>query len=168
MTPDPAFDARRGGREDEPEAGSLHPALLTIMQLDADPEQTVDPPLAAKICGYDRDLVLVLINQCSWQEIAWRSHYEEVLGEGDTEEAAAAAHELRAWEDTTLLLRRALRVIVERDDPAVPPVRRWDADAGPRLDPAGGPAEDDTEPTPEDPAFIDWLIDGPPDEGEAE
>lgn len=120
---DEPLAAKLGGRPwfasepsvDDGDVDELHPALQTIIQLDADPEQTVDAALVAKICSHDRDLILELITQSSRQEIAWRQGHEEALLASDPDEAEAAAHELEAWEGTTRLLRKALRLVVAQD-----------------------------------------------------
>jgi hypothetical protein len=89
-------------------------ALHTLLQLDADATGSVDPRLAASVCHYDQELVVRLLRQTEEQETAWRSSRDQALLAGHTEEASACDHELRAWERTTGLLRRALRLVVER------------------------------------------------------
>jgi hypothetical protein len=123
--------ARVGGRlpfssPEEEGSGSRAPAtglrttlsdettLMTLLQLDADATGAVDVGLAAGVCGYDQELIVRLLGETEGQEIAWRRAREEALLEGDRAEAAACRHETEAWERTTVLLRRALRVTVER------------------------------------------------------
>ena len=65
---------------------SLHPAMRTLLELEAAEPESVDPRLAAAICEHDRDLVLRLL---TWSQ---QQHSSEM----------------------TALLRAALRVIVER------------------------------------------------------
>lgn len=89
----------------------LHPALQTIMQLDADGEGDLDPELVADICDRDRELVLALLHRCGREEIAWSQAAEAAVLAGDEEEGAACEQESRAWEATTEVLRRALRVV---------------------------------------------------------
>ena len=123
--------ARIGGRRafepaDEPDAEhtavsvqeshqvSPETALLTLLQLDAEASGSVDPQLAAGVCGYDQELIVRLLRQTEEQEIAWRKSRDQALLDGGTEEARACDHELVAWERTTSLLRRTLRLVVER------------------------------------------------------
>jgi hypothetical protein len=88
--------------------------LMTLVQLDADATGAVDVGLAAGVCGYDQELIVRLLGETEGQEIAWRRARDEALLEGDRGEAAACRHEMEAWERTTVLLRRALRLTVER------------------------------------------------------
>lgn len=98
------------GSEEEP----MHPALLTMHQLEAESPGSLDPELVASICGWDRDLILRFIREESGQEIAWREARDDALQRADAEEASVCAIEMRHGEYTTELLRRALRVLVER------------------------------------------------------
>jgi hypothetical protein len=88
--------------------------LMTLLQLDADATGAVDVGLAAGVCGYDQELIVRLLAETEGQEAAWRRTRDEALLEGDGVEAAACRHEMEAWERTTVLLRRALRLTVER------------------------------------------------------
>jgi hypothetical protein len=88
--------------------------LMTLLQLDADATGAVDVGLAAGVCGYDQALIVRLLGETEGQEIAWRLARDEALLVGDRAEAAACRHEMEAWERTTVLLRRALRLTVER------------------------------------------------------
>ena len=90
------------------------PALATLIQLDADGTGAVDPELTASVCGHDQSRIVALLRQTEEQEIAWRASRDQAMLAGDTDEAAACDHELRAWEHTTRLLRRTLRLVVER------------------------------------------------------
>jgi hypothetical protein len=105
----PRFPATR------PEAvASDDTVLMTLLQLDADAEGRVDPALAAGVCGYDQELIVRLLGETEGQEVAWRHARDEALLGGDGQEAASCRHEMEAWERTTVLLRRALRLTVER------------------------------------------------------
>jgi hypothetical protein len=88
--------------------------LMTLLQLDADASGTIDADLAAGVCTYDQGLIVRLLGETEGQEIAWRRARDEALLEGDRAEAGACRHEMEAWERTTVLLRRALRLTVER------------------------------------------------------
>lgn len=98
-----------------PATQETHPAMHTLLELDAESPGSVDPDLAASICGHDRDLILALITDTSEQEIAWREAHDEALMGDDGEEAAACRHEMEHAERTTNLLRRALRIVVEAE-----------------------------------------------------
>lgn len=53
--------------------------MQTLLELDAEDPGSIDPELAAHICGHDRELVLALIKENSEQEIAWREHRDHAL-----------------------------------------------------------------------------------------
>lgn len=114
----PAFEDQRferGGASADGVDGELPAELQTLLHLDATDESSIDPDLAASVCGYDRDLVLRLLKISSQAEITWRSSHDEAAVQGDREEAAARGSEAARWATTVETLRRALRVIVERD-----------------------------------------------------
>lgn len=112
-----AFETGGAGEPaDGPGEVSVHPAMMTLLQLDAESPGSVDPELAASICQMDRDLILQLITWNSEQESVWRQARDDATLKGDPDdEAAACDRELRSAERTTNLLRRALRVVVERE-----------------------------------------------------
>ncbi len=113
-----AFEATPDEEPDEEsdaeERASMHPAMLTLLQLDAESPGSVDPELAATICEMDRDLILGLITWNSEQEIAWRLARDEAMLREDSGEADVDGLEMRHAELMTNLLRRALRVVVEQ------------------------------------------------------
>ena len=86
----------------------MHPALLTIVQLTYD-DASLTAAEAARICGFDRDLVLTLIRDAETQELNWKDSVDDAE---DAEEVEICRTEARAWEQTTALLRAALREIV--------------------------------------------------------
>ena len=92
----------------------LHPAMATLIELDAEEPDSVDPRLAAAICDHDRDTILQLLTWNQEQEIAWRQARDEALAEGDGDLADVCEGERDLAQRTTALLRRALRVVVER------------------------------------------------------
>jgi len=101
---------------DEADESRLDPAMMTLLELDVESPGSVDPELAASICGMDRDLILKLITSCSEQEIAWREARDEAISAGDSdEEAVVCDHEVQHAGRTATLLRRALRIVVERE-----------------------------------------------------
>ncbi|HEX6514176.1 MAG TPA: hypothetical protein VF049_01270 [Nocardioidaceae bacterium] len=113
IEPAPEVDLKqRAWRTD---GGVLDSALQTLLQLQAEGTGDLDPDLAASVCHFDRQLVLRLLRKTEEQEIAWRRSRDKATLTGDAEEADVCDHEMRAWERTTGLLRRALRVVVERD-----------------------------------------------------
>lgn len=112
----PATDTPRS--QDGWDHGELHPAMATLLELDAEEPGSVDPELAASICGHDRELILRLITESSEQEIVWRERREQALIAGAPDEAEVVDHEMRHAERTSSLLRRALRVVVEAEQAA--------------------------------------------------
>lgn len=98
----------------EAHALSDETALKTLLQLDAEADATIDPELAAGVCRFDQALIVRLLEETERQEISWRQSRDTALLGGDGEEAAACDHEMKAWERTSSLLRRALRLVVER------------------------------------------------------
>jgi len=106
-------DARRGRRPDPRDRGTY--AEQVLAQLNADERGSVDPELAASICGHDADVILDLIRANEDQEIAWRQARDEALVLGNVEDVAPCEAELRHAAASTRLLRRALRVVVERE-----------------------------------------------------
>jgi len=99
----------RGARDRGTHAG------LVLAQLDAHERGSVDPELAASICGHDADVILDLIRAHEDQEIAWRRARDEALGAGNVEDVAPCEAEMRHSAAATRLLRRALRLVVERE-----------------------------------------------------
>jgi hypothetical protein len=89
-------------------------ALLTLLQLDADGTASVDAELAAGVCGFDQGRIVRLLARTDEQEAAWRRSRDEAGRLGDRAEARSCEHELEAWQRTTRVLRRALRLVVER------------------------------------------------------
>ena len=105
-----------GEAEEDPEAETeaVHPAMLTLLQLDAESPGSLTPELAASVCAMDRDLILELITWNSEQEIVWRQARDRAYLQGEAEEAGVCGHEMSHAEQTVNLLRRALRLVVER------------------------------------------------------
>jgi hypothetical protein len=90
-------------------------AELVLAQLNAEKRGSVDPELAASICGHDADVILDLIRRDEQEEIGWRQARDAALEQGDLETVTACDSELRHAAASTRLLRRALRVVVERE-----------------------------------------------------
>ena len=92
-----------------------HPALVTLNQLDAESRGSVDPELAASICEMDRDLILGLIAVERGQQTQWREDRDQAIQDGDPDEDVDLYEKLRRHAERNVnLLRRALRVVVER------------------------------------------------------
>ncbi|MCU0297680.1 MAG: hypothetical protein MUF33_04065 [Candidatus Nanopelagicales bacterium] len=105
-----------GGRHflDEAPAGeaveeSIHPAMLSILQLDADSPGSLRPKDAAKICDNDPDLLLELIRWNEEQEIEWRKARDET---DDPDEERVCELERKHAHGTVKLLRKALRKVL--------------------------------------------------------
>ena len=112
--PDTAAEPADADADAEAETDAIHPAMMTLLQLEADAPGTLTPELAASVCAMNRDLVLELITWNSQQEIAWRKARDRALLSGDSDEADVCEHEVRHAEATVNLLRRALRLVVEQ------------------------------------------------------
>jgi len=98
----------------ESERGSIHPAMLTLLQLDAENPGSIKPSLAAQVCENDTELILTLIRWNEEQEIAWRTARDNARDTGDPDdEADACEHERAQAQRTTKLLRKALRLVLE-------------------------------------------------------
>ena len=116
--------ARVGGRcFFEPSAGQdpvntdevVHPAMLTLLQLDAESPGALDAATAAHICDYDRDLLLDQIRWNEEQELSWREARDEARSTGDPDdEADVCEHERAHARRMTKLLRKTLRLVVQR------------------------------------------------------
>jgi hypothetical protein len=104
----------------EPEAGGesestdIHPAMLTLLQLDAESPGSIKPSLAAQVCENDPELLLTLIRWNEEQKIAWRTARDHATDAGDPDgEADLCEHERAHVQRTTKLLRQALRLVLE-------------------------------------------------------
>ncbi|MBD0324109.1 MAG: hypothetical protein ICV72_12095 [Aldersonia sp.] len=97
--------------EAECEAGDepLPPALMSLLQLDADGAGTLAPHEVAAVCDYDRDAILGYIAICEEQQTVWRSAAEDAE---EADERAACLHEARAWAATAKCLRGGLRAVL--------------------------------------------------------
>jgi hypothetical protein len=92
---------------------AVHPAMRTILELDADRPGSVTPEMAASVCSWDRDLVLELITWNGGQELAWRRARDRAMACDDGAEAEVCEAEREHAETSVTLLRRALRLVVE-------------------------------------------------------
>jgi len=98
---------------DDSDSDAVHPAMLTLLQLDAESPGSVKPALAARVCENDPELLLTLIRWNEEQEIAWRSARDEATDAGDPDdEADVCEHERAQAQRTAKLLRKALRLVV--------------------------------------------------------
>ena len=95
--------------EEAPADDDIHPVMLSILQLDAERPGALRPKDAAKLCGYDSDLLLELIRWNEEQEIAWRQARDEA---SDEEEAGVCEIERAHAAGTVKLLRKALRRVL--------------------------------------------------------
>jgi hypothetical protein len=100
--------------EDEYESveEAIHPVMQCLLQLDADEPGSVRPEDAARLCGYDSDLLLELIRWNEEQEIAWRQARDEAYATGEDDEAEVCEIERAHADRTVKLLRKALRRVV--------------------------------------------------------
>jgi hypothetical protein len=100
-------------QDSEDEEDDIHPAMLTLLQLDAERPGSVKASVAAHVCDYDPDVPLTLIRWNEEQEVAWRESREVARRIGDPDhEAAACEHEAAHAKRTVKVLGKALRIVV--------------------------------------------------------
>jgi hypothetical protein len=88
-------------------------AVELLGELEAESAGSVTPELAASVCGYDTTRILDLIRQEERERIEWRTLRDEIAAADDHVEVGCE-HEIAYSERMISLLRRALRVVVER------------------------------------------------------
>lgn len=88
----------------------IHRVMVYMLQLDAERPGSVAPATAAKLCGYDSDLLLELIRWNEGQEIAWRQARDEAYA--SDEEAEVCEIERAHASRTVTVLRKALRRVL--------------------------------------------------------
>ena len=80
--------------------------MLCMLQLDAERPGSVGPATAAKLCGYDSDLLLELIRWNEEQEIAWRQARDDAHAIDEDDEAEVCEIERAHAARTVSVLRR--------------------------------------------------------------
>lgn len=90
---------------------AIHPVMQCMLQLDADKPGSVRPKVAAKLCGYDSQLLLDLIRWNEEQECAWRAARDEAFAT-DRDEAEVCEIERAHAHQTVRVLRKALRRVL--------------------------------------------------------
>jgi hypothetical protein len=98
--------------EDAVDDDPIHPVMLCMLQLDAERPGSVGPATAAKLCGYDSDLLLELIRCNEGQEIAWRQARDEAYASDEDDEAEVCEIERAHASRTVTVLRTALRRVL--------------------------------------------------------
>jgi hypothetical protein len=106
-------DDEAGGRSADEDA--MPEPLLVIAQLEAEERGSVTPELAAGIAGHDVGRLVGLIRHEEQQCQAWRRALHEAVQVHAPDRIEAAQAEVSHAERTVELLRRALRVVVQRD-----------------------------------------------------
>jgi len=86
----------------------IHPVMMCMLQLDAENPGALRPKVAAKLCGYDSDLLLELIRWNEEQEIAWRQARDEAYSTDELKEAEVCESERDHARRTVKVLRKAL------------------------------------------------------------
>lgn len=104
----PATEDEDGASDD----GELPEELLTLLNLDPEGQERLEPALVADVCHHDRSLILRFIRIAEEQTISWRQSVDEARAAGDVEEARVATGELHGWQSTVRDLRAALRHVV--------------------------------------------------------
>jgi hypothetical protein len=108
---DSDVDAESDARDDDED---IHPVMLCLLQLEAESPGSLRPKEAAKLCGYDADLLLELIRWNEEQEIAWREARDEAYATDGHDEAVVCEIERAHARRTVKLLRKALRQVLLR------------------------------------------------------
>ncbi|MGN6575116.1 MAG: T3SS (YopN, CesT) and YbjN peptide-binding chaperone 1, partial [Nocardioides sp.] len=132
-------------------------AAAVLGQLEAETTGSVTPELAASICGHDVELILALIAEQEGLAASWRELRDELAGERAAAEPSlrdggarevgrddlGCDHEIDHAERMATLLRRALRVVVERraaqDDAVLPRAARTERRRSPHDRPSRRP-----------------------------
>lgn len=87
------------------------PALMSILELDADQTGGLTADDVAEICGRDRDTILEYLRISQEQEAEWHNALTNALAVGG-EDIELCTGEKLAWTQTIAHLRQALRVVV--------------------------------------------------------
>ncbi|QWZ09247.1 hypothetical protein KRR39_05525 [Nocardioides panacis] len=112
---------------------AAHPALRTLIEIDAEAPGSVTPQMAAAVCDLDRELILELVTWSSERERTWALTRDELLLEGDPEDLAEVCDvESRTAERMTTVLRQALRLVVEQEAERLLEAPAYDGRRGPR------------------------------------
>jgi hypothetical protein len=98
--------------DDDRSEGGIHPVMQCMLQLDAERPGSIGPATAAKLCGYDSDLLLELIRWNEEQEIAWRQARDEAYATDEDDEAEVCEIERAHAARTISVLRKALRRVL--------------------------------------------------------
>lgn len=118
-------DDDQGGSGGGVAAERWRSAERVLVELHAESPGSVTPEVAASICGDDVETILDLIAHEESQKAAWRQSRDEARVAGDAGGVEAGEAEVAYSRHTLSLLRRALRVVVERqaarDEEAVRP-----------------------------------------------
>ncbi len=89
-------------------------ASEVLAQLEAETAGSVTPELAASICGHRVELILALIGEQERSAASWRELRDGLSTAGATGDEVGCDHEIDHADRMITLLRRALRVAVER------------------------------------------------------
>ncbi|MFE4500847.1 YbjN domain-containing protein [Rhodococcus sp. NPDC056743] len=87
------------------------PALMSILELDADVTGGLTPDDVAEICGRDRDTILEYLRISQEQEAEWHNALTNAVAVGG-EDIELCTGEKLAWTQAIAHLRQALRVVV--------------------------------------------------------
>lgn len=86
----------------------IHPVMMCMLQLDAENPGALRPKVAAKLCGYDSDLLLELIRWNEEREMAWRQARDKAYSTDEPREAEVCESERDHARRTVKVLRKAL------------------------------------------------------------
>ncbi len=123
QAPEGPADQRDASDRLGPRRRALATEVLT--QLEAETTGSVTPELAASVCGHGVELILTLIGEQERLAASWGALRDDLVADGATGDDVGCDHEIDHAERMVTLLRRALRVTVERqaareEPPAAP------------------------------------------------
>lgn len=117
-TGDTAFNDGMASEHEDPgaeyeshECHEFPPALMALLELDADGTGELSAEEVAVICEHDRDTILDYLRISQEQETAWHEALTESIRRKD-DDTDLCAGEKRAWTHAIRNLRRGLRVVV--------------------------------------------------------
>lgn len=126
-TGDTAFNDGMASEHEDPgaeyeshECHEFPPALMALLELDADGTGELSAEEVAVICEHDRDTILDYLRISQEQETAWHEALTESIRRKD-DDTDLCAGEKRAWTHAIRNLRRGLRVVVLPAKDAAPP-----------------------------------------------
>jgi hypothetical protein len=114
-SPDRRAEPDDGSEMRRPRVATSERTIELIGELEAEAAGSVSPELAASVCDYDATRLLDLIRQEQRAQLEWRTLRDETASAATDGPAGVWDREIAASTRMVSLLRRALRVVVERE-----------------------------------------------------